>query len=53
MAVNEIIDLLKEKALAIQCAERILLQDSTTAKWIAREGLRELTSLKPSRKKGL
>ncbi|SHM75877.1 DNA alkylation repair protein [Chitinophaga sp. CF418] len=38
--------------LAIQCAERILLQDSKTAKWIAGDALRELTSLKPSRKKG-
>jgi 3-methyladenine DNA glycosylase AlkD len=32
--------------LAIQCAERILLQDSKTAKWIAGDALRELTSLK-------
>lgn len=37
--------------LAIQCAERILLQNSTAAKWIAGDALRELTSLKPSRKK--
>lgn len=35
--------------LAIQCAERILSQDSPAAKWIARDALRELTSLKPPR----
>ena len=38
-------------ALAIQCAERILLQDSAAAKWIAGDVLRKLTALKPSRKK--
>jgi 3-methyladenine DNA glycosylase AlkD len=30
--------------LAIQCAERILLQDNKAAKWIAGDALRELTS---------
>ncbi|WP_343672408.1 DNA alkylation repair protein [Chitinophaga sp.] len=38
--------------LAIQCAERILLQDNKTAKWIAGDALRELTDFKPPRKKG-
>ncbi|SFM87965.1 3-methyladenine DNA glycosylase AlkD [Chitinophaga sp. YR627] len=32
------------RPLAIQCAERILLQDSKAAKWIAGDALRELTS---------
>lgn len=36
--------------LAIQCAERILLQESKSAKWIARDALRELTNRQPSRK---
>lgn len=32
--------------LAIQCAERILLQENKTAKWIATDALRELTARK-------
>lgn len=32
------------RPLAIQCAERILLQDNKAAKWIAGDALRELTS---------
>jgi len=32
------------RPLAIQCAERILLQDTKPAKWIAGDALRELTS---------
>lgn len=38
--------------LAIQCAERIVLQESKSAKWIGGDALRELTALKPARKKG-
>jgi 3-methyladenine DNA glycosylase AlkD len=37
--------------LAIQCAERILLQDSKPAKWIGRDALRELTTRPPRVKK--
>ncbi|WP_440135342.1 DNA alkylation repair protein [Chitinophaga sancti] len=37
--------------LAIACAERILLQDSKAAKWIAADALRELTAINPSRLK--
>jgi len=37
-------------ALAIQCAERILLQESKAAKWIATDALRELSDRTPTRK---
>ncbi|WP_343692657.1 DNA alkylation repair protein [Chitinophaga sp.] len=36
--------------LAIQCAERILLQDSKSARWIATDALRELTNRRPRKR---
>jgi 3-methyladenine DNA glycosylase AlkD len=36
------------RPLAVQCAERILLQDSKAAKWIAADALRELALPQPS-----